>query len=84
MKERLNLEPKSDKAKQGRVRMKVARAEHKEAGKKWLKRQAIEHTCGNDDDDDTAVEDQSLSNDDNNAITLNKTLVFRSLTYFTS
>ena len=34
---------KSDKAKQGRVRMKVARAEDQEERKKWLKRQAIQH-----------------------------------------
>lgn len=41
---------KSDKAKQGRVRMKVARAEDQEARKKWLKRQAIEHSYGQEDD----------------------------------
>ena len=43
---------KSDKAKQGRVRMKVARAEDQEARKKWLKRQAIEHSYGQEDDAD--------------------------------
>ena len=43
---------KSDKAKQGRVRMKVARAEDQEAQKKWLKHQAIEHSYGQDDADD--------------------------------
>ena len=42
---------KSDKAKQGRVRMKVARAEDQE-GQKWLKRQAIEHSYGQEDDAD--------------------------------
>lgn len=41
---------KSDKAKINRVRMKVARSEDQEARKKWLKRQAIQHSYGDDDD----------------------------------
>ena len=31
--------------KQTRIRMKVARAEEQEATKKWVKRQAVQHTC---------------------------------------
>ena len=60
---------KSDRAKQGRVRM-VAGAEDQEARKKWLKRQAIEHTYGNDDEEDTDVEDQDPSNGGDKPITV--------------
>lgn len=59
---------KSDRAKQGRVRMKVARAEDQEARKKWLKHQAIEHTYGHDEDDD--IEEQGPSSGDDTPITV--------------
>lgn len=59
---------KSDRAKQGRVRMKVARAEDQEARKKWLKRQAIEHSYGHDEDED--IEEQGPSSGDDTPITV--------------
>ena len=36
--------------------MKVARAEDQEARKKWVRRQVIQHTYGNDADDSNADE----------------------------
>lgn len=43
---------RTDHKKKIRVQMKVARAEEQEARKKWVKRQAVLHTYGNDDDDE--------------------------------
>lgn len=43
---------KSNHSKALRVRMKVARAEDQEARKKWVKRQAIVHSYGQDDEGD--------------------------------
>jgi predicted solute-binding protein len=43
---------KSDKVKKNRVMMKVARTEDQQARRKWLKRQNIEHSYGNDVDDE--------------------------------
>ena len=42
---------KTDHKKGIRIQMKVARAEEQEARKKWVKRQALQHTYGQDDDD---------------------------------
>ena len=50
---------KTEAAKQGRVKMKAARAEDQVSRKKWLQRQAVQHTYGNDEDDD---------NDDNEEV----------------
>ena len=58
-----NLEKqKTEKGKQQRVHMKVARAEDQEARKKWVKQQAVRHTygeedLGDEDDDGTLVRD---------------------------
>ena len=45
---------KTDQKKKTRIKMKVARAEDQEARKKWVKRQAVQHTYGNkvDEEDD--------------------------------
>ena len=42
---------KTDHKKGIRIQMKVARAEEQEARKKWVKRQALQHSYGQDDDD---------------------------------
>ena len=42
---------KTDHKKGIRIKMKVARAEEQEARKKWVKRQTLQHTYGQDDDD---------------------------------
>ena len=53
---------KSSHSKAIRVRMKVARAEDQEARKKWVKRQAIVHSYGQDDEgDDEAGEDEEVT-----------------------
>ena len=51
---------KTDQKKKTRIKMKVARAEDQEARKKWVKRQAVQHTYGievdeEDDDVDPSV-----------------------------
>ena len=52
---------KTDHKKGIRIQMKVARAEDQEARKKWVKRQALQHTYGQDDDDaDEEAEDPAL------------------------
>lgn len=52
---------KTDKAKQKRISHKIARAEDQEERKKWVKRQAICHTYGADEEgDDGNEEDRSL------------------------
>ena len=52
---------KTDHKKGIRIQMKVARAEEQEARKKWVKRQALQHTYGQDDDDvDEEAEDPAL------------------------
>lgn len=51
---------RTDHKKKIRVQMKVARAEEQEARKKWVKRQAVQHTYGNDDDDGDNEEDPNL------------------------
>lgn len=43
---------KSNQSKVLRVQMKVARAEDQEAWKQWVKRQAIVHSYGQDDEGD--------------------------------
>lgn len=43
---------KSERRKQSRIRMKVARAEDQEARKKWVKQQAVRHTYGREDSED--------------------------------
>ena len=48
---------KTDHKKKTRIRMKVARAEDQEARKKWVKRQAVEHTYGAEADDAHVDED---------------------------
>ena len=47
---------KTDHKKKIRIQMKVARAEDQEARKRWVKRQAVQHTYGNDADDGNADE----------------------------
>ena len=48
-----NLEKqKTEKGKQQRVHMKVARAEDQEARRKWVKQQAVRHTYGREDSED--------------------------------
>lgn len=51
---------KTDQAKQKRVSHKIARSEDQEERKKWVKRQAILHTYGAEDDDDGSEEDRTL------------------------
>ena len=63
---------KSDKTKQGRVRMKVAKAEDQEAQKKWLKRQAIEHSYGQEDDADDVKPGPSDSDETPTAVVSGK------------
>ena len=64
--ERMNLpvkeleKKKTDKAKQKRVSHKIAHSEDQEERKKWVKRQAILHTYGAEDDDDGSEEDRTL------------------------
>ena len=48
---------KTTEAKANRVKMKVARAEDQESRRKWLKRKAIEHTYGHDEDDNQDTEE---------------------------
>ena len=55
---------RTDEAKANRVHMKVARAEDQEARRKWLKRKAIEHTYGHDDDDDLGNEEETSGTTD--------------------
>ena len=67
-----NLEKqKTEKGKQQRVHMKVARAEDHEARKKWVTQQAVRHTCGqedlgDEDDDGNLVRDvgEMIGNED--------------------
>lgn len=60
-KERMTeLEKKTDEAKQKRVSQKIARSEDQEEWKKWVKRQAILHTYGAEDEDDGSEEDRTL------------------------
>ena len=49
---------KTDHKKRIQIQMKVARAEEQEARKKWVKRQALQHTYGQDEDvdEDEAVD----------------------------
>lgn len=49
---------KTDHKKRIRIQMKVARAEEQEARKKWVKRQALQHTYGQEDnvDEEEAVD----------------------------
>ena len=51
---------KADRAKKNRINMKVARSEDQTARKKWLKRQAVQHTYGNDDDQDGEVDQETV------------------------
>ena len=51
---------RTDHKKKIRVQMKVARAEEQEARKKWVKRQTVQHTYGNNDDDGDNEEDPIL------------------------
>lgn len=51
---------KTDQAKQKRVSHKIARSEDQEERKKWVKRQAILHTYGAEDEDDGSEEDRTL------------------------
>lgn len=68
----VNLEKqKTEKGKQQRVHMKVARAEDQEARKKWVKQQAVRHTygqedSGDEDDDGNLVRDvgEMIGNED--------------------
>ena len=52
---------KTEESKRKRIQMKVARAEDQEARKKWVKRQAVVHTYGNDDSSDD--EEESVAGD---------------------
>ena len=54
------LEKKTDQAKQKRVSHKIVRSEDQEEQKKWVKRQAILHTYGAEDEDDGSEEDRTL------------------------
>ena len=49
--ERGQTDKKKKKKKKTRNQMKVARAEDQEARKKWVKRQTVQHTYGNDEED---------------------------------
>ena len=53
---------KTDHKKKVRIQMKVARAEEQEARKKWVKRQAIQHTYGQEEElgEDDEAEDPAL------------------------
>ena len=51
---------KTDHKKKNRVQMKVARAEEQEARKKWVKRQAVQHTYGNAEEGGNEEEDLGL------------------------
>jgi len=51
---------KTDGTKQKRVSQKIARAEDQEERKKWVKRQAILHTYGVEDEEDDSGEDRTL------------------------
>lgn len=51
---------KTDHKKGIRIQMKVARAEEQEARKKWVKRQALQHSYGQNDDVDDEAVDPSL------------------------
>ena len=51
---------KTDEAKQKRVSHKIAHSEDQEERKRWVKRQAILHTYGVEDDDDGGEEDRTL------------------------
>ena len=51
---------KTDEAKQKRVSHKIARSEDQEERKKWVKRQAILHTYGVEDEGDGSEEDRTL------------------------
>lgn len=42
---------KTEAVKANRIKMKVARTEDQTARKKWVKRQAVQHSYGRDDDD---------------------------------
>ena len=42
---------KTDQKKKVRIQMKVARAEEQEARKKWVRRQALQHTYGEEEDE---------------------------------
>lgn len=53
---------KTDHKKKVRIQMKVARAEEQEARKKWVKRQAVQHTYGQEEElgEDDEAEDPAL------------------------
>ena len=48
---------KSERRKQNRIRMKVARAEDQESLKKWVKQQAVRHSYGREDSGDEDKEE---------------------------
>lgn len=53
---------KTDHKKKVRIQMKVARAEEQEATKKWVKRQAVQHTYGQEEElgEEDEAEDPAL------------------------
>ena len=65
---------KSEKRKQNRIRMKVARAEDQESQKKWVKQQAVRHSYGREDsgDEDEGEVDAGLEREVSQMVGSNK------------